>query len=65
MGRLIPVCTEEIHLATLVVSGVSGRVSRIVEKVTRVGSAHTKPLLPPSCRCSTSTWEDRPSQPLK
>lgn len=65
VGRLIPVCTEEIHLATFAVSGVSGRVSRMVEKVTRVGSCQTKPLLPPSCRCSISTVDDSPSHPLK
>lgn len=64
VGRVMPVASEEIQAATFAVSGVRGRVRRMVENVTRVGSCQTKPLLPPSRRCSTSTSEERPSQPL-
>lgn len=60
----MPVASDEIQAATREVSAVSGRVRRIVENVTRVGNCQTKPLLPPSCRCSTSTSDARPSQPL-
>lgn len=65
VGRVTPVVTLEIQAATLEVSGVSGRVSRMFENVTRDGSAHTNPLLPPSWWCSISTADDRPSHPLK
>ncbi len=30
-----------------------------------MGSCHTNPLLPPSWRCSISTWDDRPSHPFQ
>jgi hypothetical protein len=44
----MPVVMEVIQVPTFPVSGVSGRVNVMLEKVTRDGSCHTKPLLPPS-----------------
>src|SRR5437868_8977364 len=65
VGRRIPVATEEIQAMTRVVSWLIGLVNRTLECLTREGNCHTCPLLPPSSRCSMSTWAASPSHPLK
>ena len=49
---------------TALVSLLIGRLSLMLEYLTRVGSCQTRPLLPPSSRCSITTSTPSPSQLL-
>ena len=62
--RLTPVAKLASQAVSLALSRPTGRLSLTLAYLIRVGSCQTKPLLPPSSRCSMTTSTPSPSQLL-
>src|SRR4051794_22120167 len=62
--RFTPLAKLHSHAVSLALSLPTGLLSLTLPYLIRVGSCQTKPLLPPSSRCSRTTSRPRPSQVL-